>query len=46
MVLGILASWEEWRTAKRAKARSDGIDRQIREEAKAFKRCDVLLMGL
>lgn len=45
MVLGISASWEEWRAAKRAKARSDDIDRQIKEEDKTFKKCDVLLMG-
>ncbi|KAH9051791.1 G-protein alpha subunit [Lactarius vividus] len=47
MVLGILASWEEWLAAKRAKARSDNIDRQIEEDAKFFKRTrNVLLMGL
>ncbi|KAN0135855.1 heterotrimeric G-protein alpha subunit [Lactarius tabidus] len=46
MGLGILASWEEWRAAKRSKACSDEIDRQIKEEAKTFKRCDVLLMGI
>ena len=50
MVLGISVSWEEWRKVKRenkrAKARSDEIDRQIEEEAKTFKKCDVLLMGL
>jgi hypothetical protein len=45
MGLGILVPWEEWRAAKRAKARSDEIDRQIKEEAKTFRRCDVLLMG-
>ena len=40
MVLRMSASWEKWRTAKRenkrAKARSDEIDRQIEEEAKTF----------
>ncbi|KAH9061752.1 G-protein alpha subunit [Lactarius deliciosus] len=47
MVLGILASWEEWLAAKRAKARSEEIDRQIAEDAKFFKRTrNVLLMGL
>ncbi|KAI9431920.1 hypothetical protein H4582DRAFT_2001367 [Lactarius indigo] len=47
MVLGILASWEDWLAAKRAKARSDKIDRQIEEDAKFFKRTrNVLLMGL
>jgi guanine nucleotide-binding protein G(i) subunit alpha len=46
MGLGISASWEEWRAAKRSKARSDEIDRQIKEEAKTFKICDVLLMGI
>ncbi|KAH9170058.1 guanine nucleotide binding protein, alpha subunit [Lactarius sanguifluus] len=47
MVLGILASWEEWLAAKRSKARSDKIDRQIEEDAKSFKRTrNVLLMGL
>jgi guanine nucleotide-binding protein G(i) subunit alpha len=46
MGLGILVPWEEWRAAKRAKARSDEIDRQIKEEAKTFRRCDVLLMGV
>ncbi|KAH8985759.1 guanine nucleotide binding protein, alpha subunit [Lactarius hatsudake] len=47
MVLGILASWEEWLAAKRAKARSDEIDRQIAEDAKFLRRTrNVLLMGL
>ena len=45
MVLGISATWEAWRAAKRAKARSDEIDRQIREEVKTFRTCDVFLMG-
>jgi len=46
MSLGILASWQQWRAAKRAKARSDEIDRQIKEESKVIgRRCDVLLMG-
>ncbi|KAI9431935.1 G-protein alpha subunit [Lactarius indigo] len=50
MVLGFLASWkerrEEWRVKKRAKTRSDEIDRQIENESIAFKRTyDVLLMG-
>lgn len=49
MVLGISASLEEWRAAKQAKAlakaRSDEIDRQIKEEVQTFRTCDVLLMG-
>jgi len=50
MVLGILASWEERRAAKRAAqqaiARSDEIDCQIENDSKIMKqRNDVLLMG-
>ena len=46
MVLGISAIWEEWRAAKRARARSHSIDRQIEEDFKTLKRtCSVLLMG-
>ncbi len=49
MVLGNLASWEERRAAKRAAkramARSDEIDRQIRQDSNTIRRrCDVLLI--
>ncbi|KAH8985761.1 guanine nucleotide binding protein, alpha subunit, partial [Lactarius hatsudake] len=53
-VLGIVV-WKEWlaekRLAKRAKARSDEIDRQIEEDVKSSegvqrRTCNVLLMGL
>lgn len=47
MVLKILAARaERRRAAELAKARSDEIDRQIKEEARTFKGlCDLLLVG-
>jgi hypothetical protein len=50
MVSGILAHWKERRAAqgaaRRARARSDEIDRQIEEAEKTIKQTyDILLMG-
>src|SRR6266702_749061 len=49
--MSVLASWKAQRArkraAKRAKAYSDEIDRQIQEDSKKCRReCDILLMGL
>jgi hypothetical protein len=45
--MSILSSWNQWRAERKAKARSDEIDRDIKQESKSFKRhyADVLLMS-
>jgi hypothetical protein len=44
--MSISSSWNRWRAKKKAKARSDEIDKNIKQESQSFKRqYDVLLMS-